>query len=94
MSDDTEGPPTDWPRRYARALGDDLGDAEVQILLDLAREVAHSTERRFAPLSTFVAGRFVAGRIAGGATAMDALAEAAEVARALLAEEPEPEINR
>ncbi|MGI9023094.1 MAG: DUF6457 domain-containing protein [Acidimicrobiales bacterium] len=94
MSDHRQGqgepqapPEPDWPRRYAQALGEDLGGAEADVLLDLAREVAHGTERRFAPLSTFVAGRFVATRIAAGATAMDALAEAVEVARSLLADE-------
>jgi len=87
----TGGPEAEWPRRYAQALGEDLGDAEADILLDLAREVAHGTERRFAPLSTFVAGRFVATRIAAGATAMDALGEAVSVARSLLAEEPAPD---
>jgi len=84
-------PDADWPRRYARALGDDLGDAEAEILLDLAREVAHGTERRFAPLSTFVAGRFVAARVAAGATVMDALSEAVAVARSLLIDESDPD---
>jgi len=66
------------------ALGADLTDAEAEVLLDLARDVAHGSERRFAPLSTFVAGRFVAGRVAAGATPADALAEAVAVARSLL----------
>ncbi len=74
----------DWPRRYAAALDADLTDADVEALLDLARDVAHGSERRFAPLSTFVAGRFVASRMAAGASACDALAEAIAVARSLL----------
>ncbi len=74
----------DWPRRYAMALGTDLAESDVEALLDLARDVAHGSERRFAPLSTFVAGRFVAARMSAGATASDALAEAIAVARSLL----------
>jgi len=76
-----------WPRRYASALGTDLADSEVEVLLDLAREVAHGSERRFAPLSTFVAGRYVAVRMAAGVSASDALAEAVAVARSLLPSE-------
>jgi len=66
------------------ALGADLTDADVEALLDLARDVAHGSERRYAPLSTFIAGRFVASRMAAGVPAHDALAEAAAVARSLL----------
>jgi len=33
-----------------------LADDEVDRLLDLARVVAHGTERRFAPLAAFLAG--------------------------------------
>ncbi len=80
-SEDVEA---DWPRRYAAALGADLTDADVEALLDLARDVAHGSERRFAPLSTFVAGRFVASRMAAGASASEALAVAVAVARSLL----------
>jgi len=86
--DEALGP--DWPRRFAQALGSDLGEDEAEMLLDLAREVAHGTERRFAPLSTFAAGRYVATRVAAGATATDALADAVAIARSLLADGPEP----
>lgn len=87
MSERSGAEDADWPRRYATALGADLADAEVEALLDLAREVAHGSERRFAPLSTFVAGRFVAVRMAAGVSASDALAEAVAVARSLLPSE-------
>ncbi len=80
----------DWPRRYAMALGADLTEADVEALLDLARDVAHGSERRYAPLSTFVAGRFVASRMAAGASASDALAEAMRVARSLLPADDQP----
>jgi hypothetical protein len=71
-------------------LGGDLTVTEAEVLLGLARDVAHGSERRFAPLSTFVAGRFVAARVADGVPASDALAEAVAVARSLLPGEPEP----
>jgi hypothetical protein len=79
----------DWPERYCAALeeraGGPLGltDVEVEAVLDLARDVAHSTERRFAPLSTYVTGKYVARRVAAGASATEALGEAAAIAREL-----------
>jgi hypothetical protein len=76
----------DWPERYSAALEVDLTEDEVDTILDLARDVAHATERRFAPLSTYLTGRYVAGRVATGATAADAAQEAQEIARRLLAE--------
>ncbi len=84
MSEAPGGDQADWPRRYARALGADLADSEAEALLDLAREVAHGSERRFAPLSTFVAGRFVGAQMEAGTSASEALAEAIDVARSLL----------
>jgi len=72
-----------FPDRYAEALGGPpLTEAEVDALLDLARTVAHATERRYAPLSTYVAGRFVAERTAAGVPLEEALAEAVVVAEA------------
>lgn len=92
---DEDGPTgSDWPRRYARALeaaageGVELTDARTDAVLDLAREVAHGTERRFAPLAAFVTGNYVAARTRSGASVDEALAEAADVARSLLAAPP------
>jgi hypothetical protein len=48
-----------WIDDYAKALGLELSEAEVQTILDLARDVAHGTERKNAPLAAFLAGRFV-----------------------------------
>ena len=76
----------DWPERYSTALELDLSDEEVDAILDLARDVAHATERRFAPLSTYLTGKFVARRTAGGATTDEALLEAREIAGRLLAQ--------
>lgn len=46
-----------WPQRAANALElAPLSEEQVAMVLDLARDVAHGTERRFAPLTTFLAG--------------------------------------
>lgn len=48
-----------WLAAYADALGLALDDSEIEALLALARDVAHGTERKNAPLASFLAGRFV-----------------------------------
>ncbi len=71
----------DWLDRFADALQvPRLDPDEVEALLDLARVVAHGTERRNAPLATFLAGRAASGP-EGGAGPVGALA----VAEALVA---------
>lgn len=85
-----------WLEDYAEALarrsGADvaLSREEFAAMLDLARAVAHRTERRFAPVSTFLAGKFVAARLAQGADAAAAAAEALAAAEDLLPDEPPP----
>ena len=76
----------DWPERYGVALELELAEEEVDAILDLARDVAHATERRFAPLSAYLAGKFVARRLAAGATVDEALREARGIAGRLLAQ--------
>ncbi len=72
-----------FPDRYADALGvPALTGAEVDAVLDMARAVAHATERRYAPLSTYLAGRFVAARTAAGTPLDVAVAEAVRLAAA------------
>ncbi len=80
----------EWPQHYGQALAQragadvDTGSEVFEAVLDLARVVAHASERKHAPLATFLAGQFVARRAEGGVPASVALAEAAEVARGLL----------
>jgi hypothetical protein len=74
----------DWPGRYSAALDVGLSEEEVDAILDLARDVAHGTERRFAPLSAYLAGKFVARRMSEGASATEAVLEAQEVVGRLL----------
>ncbi|MQB00251.1 MAG: hypothetical protein GEU78_08160 [Actinobacteria bacterium] len=82
----------DFLEEFAAALDGRLGtgpDAALSRelknpLLDLARVVAHSTERKNAPLATFIAGRYVELRRAQGADDMTAIGEVAEAAEKLL----------
>lgn len=76
----------DWLSRYTTALELDLSDDEVDAILDLARDVAHGTERRFAPLSAYLAGKYVTRRVAEGVPAEEAVREAQEVVGRLLAQ--------
>jgi hypothetical protein len=75
----------DWLEEFARALGDrPPSREELGAMLRLSRQVAHGVERKFAPLSTFVAGMHVARRVTEGATEEEALAEVLAAAKALL----------
>jgi uncharacterized protein DUF6457 len=78
-----------YPARYAEALGLGLTDDEADAVLDLARAVAHGSERRFAPLSTFLAGQFVAELVRTGVPRAEALHEAAALAQRALDNQPE-----
>ena len=86
-----------WLARYASALAQglvesdaqvDLGDGGEDQVLKLASVVAHGSERRNAPLATFLAGCYVALRVSEGADAAKALDEAVRVAHRLLPQEP------
>ncbi|HEX3622773.1 MAG TPA: DUF6457 domain-containing protein [Acidimicrobiales bacterium] len=76
-----------YPARYAEALGLGLTDDEADAVLDLARVVAHGSERKFAPLSTFLAGQFVAELVRAGIPRVEALHEAAALAQRALEQE-------
>lgn len=66
---------------------DDFSTAQEDELLDLARIVAHGTERKNAPLATYLVGQYVAIRGADDVTAADSVAEAVAIINDLL--EPE-----
>jgi hypothetical protein len=83
----------DWFERYAQVLEERLGPSERRVrlsksarnpLLNLARIVAHGTERKNAPLATYVAGCYVAARIDQGVDEDAALAEALAAAEAVI----------
>lgn len=75
----------EWIDSYRRALdGDAWGEVDVDRVLELARLVAHGTERKNAPLATFMAGRHVAEQEAAGHWPAEALERAIERAEGLL----------
>jgi hypothetical protein len=85
----------DFLEDFAAALEEGLGKgSDVHLsrelknpLLNLARVVAHTTERKNAPLVTFIAGRYVEARRSQGGDDVSAIAEVADVAEKLTAEE-------
>ena len=72
----------EWVAELAAALDLPADSADVTLLLDLARDAAHTVARPAAPVTTFLVG-LAAGR-AGGRP--DDVAVAVTAARELLAE--------
>ncbi|MFD0904289.1 DUF6457 domain-containing protein [Actinomadura sediminis] len=66
----------DWIGAACRELGLDRGDIDRDLVLDLARDVAHGVARPGAPLTAYLLGLAV-GR---GAPARDAAARLTELA--------------
>lgn len=54
----------DWLAAVAETLGVDPGVLDVDAVLDLARDVAHHVERKYAPLTAYLVG-FAAGAAGG-----------------------------
>lgn len=74
----------DWLTAAADVLGVPPLDAEeIELLLDLTRDIAHGTERRFAPLTSLLVGAAISGR----RDRKDALREAVDELRDLLADD-------
>ena len=59
-------------------------------MLHLARDVAHGSERKNAPLATFIAGRYVEARQAQGIDAETAVGEITIEVVAMLRNDPDP----
>jgi hypothetical protein len=70
-----------WVAELCAALGIDAAALDRDVVLDLARDAAHSVARPAAPLTTFLVG-YAAGQRGGGA---EAVREAAAVATRLAA---------
>lgn len=78
-----------WIDELAEALGEDrLSESESSTLLEVARDVAHSVERKVTPLSTFLLGSAVGRRLATGSSRDEALGTALERLRGALPEPP------
>lgn len=82
------GTSENYPDRFAEAMALGLSEAEKETVLELARLVAHGSERMHAPLSTYLAGQFVAELVRTGVPRIEALAEAVAVAKRVLDAEP------
>ena len=89
----TSTPPTEpdaetaaeWVARFALELGVEPMSVRTQAaVLGLAREVAHGTERKAAPLASFVAGRYIQRAVESGRDAGDALREISAAVERLL----------
>lgn len=74
----------DYAARLGEVAGQDITLPDEDSILDFTRRVAHGTERKNAPLATFLAGWFVAGRVANGADPATAWDEAARLGDELL----------
>jgi len=77
-----------WIDDYAAALSEAAGRPiaipDEDAILDFTRRVAHGSERKNAPLATFLAGWFAAARVSAGTEAGEAWNEAAALGDALL----------
>jgi hypothetical protein len=82
------GTSENYPDRFAEAMALELSEVEKETVLELARLVAHGSERMYAPLSTYLAGQFVAELVRTGLPRVEALAEAVAVAKRTLDAEP------
>jgi Domain of unknown function (DUF6457) len=77
--------PEDLAERFSMGgVAIDLSSEEVGAMLRLSREVAHRTERQWAPVSTYVVGRYVQARLAAGVPVAEAVREAFAVVAELL----------
>ncbi len=94
---DREPPESDLLGALASALSDSgplaarlepLEPRERALLLRIARDVAHATERQNAPLTSYLIGRFVQQALASGGSQPEALARAATIVNSLLGEVP------
>ena len=89
---DGEASESDLLGRLASALGDDraargmltpLAVRERTLLLRIARDVAHASERQNAPLASYLIGRFVQMGMSTGVGESEALSRAAAIVSSL-----------
>ena len=79
----------DWIDRFADALGEErISPKDMGALLKMSRQVAHGVDRKFAPLSTYLAGVYVGRRTAAGEEPDVALRRAIDEALGLVPEPP------
>jgi len=67
----------EWLAQLATSLGvDPIDEGQIADILDAARDVAHTVERKVTPIAAFLLGAAVQRRIGHGATLSDALQDA------------------
>lgn len=64
----------EWLEKVCGEFGIATDEVDQELLLDVARDVAHGVERRAAPLTTFVLG-LAAGRAGGSRDDIDRVAQ-------------------
>ena len=74
----------DYAGRLSEAADTPIFVPDEDAILDFTRRVAHGSERKHAPLATFVAGWYVGARVAAGADPASAWQEAARLGDELL----------
>ena len=78
----SEGTMEKWVEALAAELDLDVTDVDVQALLDVARDAAHSVVRPAAPVSTFLVGYAAGLRAAAGDDIAPECAKASKLAAA------------
>jgi Domain of unknown function (DUF6457) len=77
--------------REAKPAGGDTDPLDLHdraLLLRIARDIAHATERQNAPLAAYLIGRYVQVRVTAGSSESEALAAAASTVHSLIGEAP------
>jgi hypothetical protein len=74
----------DYARKLSEAAEQAVSIPAEDSILDFTRRVAHGSERKNAPLATFLAGWFVGARVAAGMDPAEAWEEAARLGDRLL----------
>lgn len=70
---------SDWLPRFADELGEPPPTRdEVTAILDLTRDVAHGTERKLAPLTSYLVGIHLGRQLEAGADRDEALRRAVD----------------
>ncbi|MBW3561789.1 MAG: molybdopterin-guanine dinucleotide biosynthesis protein MobA [Actinobacteria bacterium] len=81
---------SDWLRRFADALDEEpLPPEEISAILDLTRDVAHGTERKLAPLTSYLVGIQLGRQLEGGADRGEAFDETVDRVLATLPDDPD-----
>ena len=74
----------DYAERLSEAADTPISIPDEDAILDFTRRVAHGSERKHAPLATFLAGWYVSARVANGTDLATAWHEAARLGDELL----------